>query len=424
MVDKGTMRFRLFLFTLLLLLGNRASAKPCSEVRAKPDAWVLTAIDTLIPAALTVFQDDTKLPAYQKELDRITGTMRRCGLVRDPAFVARHRNFVDYLNAISLERQPGHELGFTVPDWQYFAETRRFVQIPDFLLTTKFLRAVSRSETVDQAKAMLREMNTRRRVDQQMIFFTYSSRHLGTPDNDDSFRRLLIVLPGDPALRTPDQWVQFGITDPGARELIRNVSIVTAVANDDGTYTPYFKDFFRTYRRNGSITIKGRWELGEGDDNCATCHKSGVLPIFPVAGTVSPEEEPAVEAVNKIFRGYGSPRFGKYLDPAKFGPGLSEATPASRVARFGAGFADSTIGGAMSCTVCHNRAGLGSFNWPMDETLIASFVEGGQMPRGHALADQERTELYERLVQEYFDIDPMHPGILKAWLLGKELDAK
>ena len=73
----------------------------------------------------------------------------------------------------------------------------------------------------------------------------------------------------------------------------------------------------------------------------------------------------------------------------------------------------------MSCTVCHNGQGMGSFNWPMDETLISSFVEGGQMPRGHALADKERTQLYEKLVQEYFAIDPLHPGILKAFLLQR-----
>jgi len=50
-----------------------------------------------------------------------------------------------------------------------------------------------------------------------------------------------------------------------------------------GTFNAYFKDFYRSYRRNGSITIKGRWELGYGDDNCAQCHKSGSSPSSPCA---------------------------------------------------------------------------------------------------------------------------------------------
>ena len=73
----------------------------------------------------------------------------------------------------------------------------------------------------------------------------------------------------------------------------------------------------------------------------------------------------------------------------------------------------------MNCAACHQHAGLGSFNWPMDSTIISSFIEGGQMPRGYTLQDTERTALYEKLIQEYFATDNAHPGILKSWLLGK-----
>src|SRR5256885_6978146 len=50
-------------------------------------------------------------------------------------------------------------------------------------------------------------------------------------------------------------WVQFGITDPRERVRVRNVSVVSALLNSDGTNNTYFKDFFRTYRRDGSINI-------------------------------------------------------------------------------------------------------------------------------------------------------------------------
>jgi hypothetical protein len=306
-----------------------------------------------------------------------------------------------------------------VPDKQYFAETSQYVQIPDFLLTPGFLRSVSRYETLNRAKSFLRQLNSSREPADQLIFFSYKSRHLGTPDNNDSYRRLLIIVPGNAEKGVPDKWVQFGITDPGERIHVRNVSVVSAMTGSDGTYNAYFKDFYRTYRRDGSISINGRWELGYGDDNCVQCHKSGVLPIFPVDGSVSRSEQPAVLAVNQRFLTYGSPRFDKYLDETKFGPGLSSASREDRIRRFGEGFEGTVVAHAMSCAACHQPERLGSLNWPMDQTLISSFIKGGQMPLGHALQVSERGELYQRLIQEYFAIDDAHPGILKSWLLGK-----
>ena len=181
--------------------------------------------------------------------------------------------------------------------------------IPDFLLTPIFLRAVSRFATLPQAKAILRELNAGRAAAEQLIFFSYQSRHLGTPDNPNSFWRLLIVVPGNVARGVPEKWVQFGVPDPSARAPVRNVSVVAVLPGPDGTTNAYFKDYFRTFRRNGSITIKGRWDLGYGDDNCALCHKSGILPIFPVSGTVSRDELQTVRVVNERFLKYGRPRF-------------------------------------------------------------------------------------------------------------------
>ena len=105
-------------------------------------------------------------------------------------------NSSEYIKTLSLDRQPEHELGFSVPDSVYFSETRPYVAIPDFLLTPTFLRAVSRYETLPQAKAILQELNAHRSVDDRLLFFSYESRHLGTPDTPESFRRLLIVVPG------------------------------------------------------------------------------------------------------------------------------------------------------------------------------------------------------------------------------------
>ena len=405
---------RLAALVLCSVFAANLSAAPCGQIKSQPDTWVGGRVNALVFAARRAYENDNAQTAYERVLDGITRMMRRCGLTQDQAFVARYPEFAGYIETLSLDRQPDHELGFTVPDEVYFSETRAYVTIPDFLLTPSFLRAVSRFATLPRAKAMLRELNAARPVDDQLIFFSYQSRHLGTPDNPDSFWRLLIVVPGNAAQGVPEKWVQFGVPDPRARAPVRNVSVVTVVPAPDGTTNAYFKDYFRTYRRNGSITIKGRWELGEGDDNCALCHKSGILPIFPVNGTVSRDELQTVQTVNQRFLNYGRPRFDKYLDASKFGPGLgatSEHGTASVYVKTGT---DGT-----SCGACHHPNRLGALNWPMDRTLISSYVKGGQMPFGIELTAAERNRLYTKLIQEYFAIDEAKPGILKTWLLGR-----
>jgi mono/diheme cytochrome c family protein len=402
--------------------GRSAPARPanaCAHVKSLADEWVDASVDALVHAARAAYEREEAEPAYTRLLGRLADTVERCGLARDADFVRAHREFVEYVEAASRATLPDHELGFAVTDERYFEETRAYVGIPDFLTESGFVRSASRSETLPRAKAYLRRLNSGRAPSEQLLFFSYRSRHLGTPDNDDSYLRLLVVVPGDAARGVPERWVQFGVTDPGVRARTRNVSVVSSLARADGTADVYFKDYYRTYRRDGAIPIKGRWELGYGDDNCVQCHKSGVLPIFPEAGSVSVDELGAVEGVNRRFRGYGTPRFGGYLDASKFGPGLGASDGADREGRFGAGFRGSAVAGAMTCAACHRADYLGALNWPMDSTLVSSYVEGGQMPRGHALPDAARRELYAKLVREYFDADAARPGIFKSWLLGR-----
>ena len=403
----------------LLFVVNSAQAAPCARMKAQPDAWVTAKVDALVQAARNAFETDKALHAYEKVLDGIAGAIRECNLSADHDFVTRYRNFLEFIEAAGLERRSDHELGFLVPDKQYFAETRQFVGIPEFLLEPKFLQNVSRYETLGQAKSYLQQLNSSRGIDEQLIFFSYQSRHLGTPDNDDSYRRLLVVVPGNAEKGVPDKWVQFGVTDPGLRKRVRNVSVVSAVPAANGTFNAYFKDFYRTYRQDGSIAVEGRWELGEGDDNCTMCHKSGILPIFPVNGTVSATEQQALLTVNERFRSYGSPRFGGYLDGRKLGPGLSSASPEDRKRRFGPGFEQTPAAKAMVCSSCHNSERLGALNWPMDKILIKSYVTGGQMPFGRFFGDSDRQQIYSNLIEEYFAMDKYNPGVLKSWLLGQ-----
>jgi hypothetical protein len=404
-----------------LFVASNGFAIPCERVKSQSDAWVTTKVNALVRTARAAYENDEAEPAYNRVIKGITNTLRQCQLSGDEGFVTRHRPFVEYIKLLAVAQLPDHELGFMVPDREYFEQTRQYVQIPEFLLTQTFLRSVSRDETLNRAKLLLQELNSKRDPADRLIFFSYRSQHLGTPDNDNSFKRLLVVVPGNAEKGVPEKWVQFGITDRGARIHVRNLSVVSAVPASDGSSNFYFKDFYRTYDRDGSIRVNGRLELGFGDDNCVTCHKSGILPILPTPGSVRESEQPALAAVNRRFLTYGAPRFQNYVDASKFGPGLTMASVDSRERRFGAGFSKSVLGRAMICSACHHQERLGAFNWPMDSVLIKSFVEGGQMPLGHKLTISQRNQLYRKLIQEYFALDDANPGILKAWLLGNGL---
>jgi hypothetical protein len=394
----------------ICLAASTSFGVPCSRTRAQKDFWVQRSVNALVRTARAAYERDEARAGYERVVDGIARTMTGCRMTADPDFQSRYAEFIEYVRVLSLALKDDHELGFEVSDKVYFAETSSYTEIPEFLLTPTFLRAVSRFENLSQAKALLQQVNAARGPKQQLLFFSYASRHLGTPDNPDSYRRLLIVVPGDAGQQLPEKWVQFGIPDPRKPASVRNVSVVAVMPATDGTTNVYFKDYYRTYRRTGEIFIKGRWELGEGDDNCAECHKSGVLPVFPVNGSVSRDELPLVEAVNDRFLGYGPARFDRYLDAAKFGPGLGST-------RAGRSAADKFSTAA--CTSCHHENGLGALNWPMDSTLISSFVESGRMPMGANLQRYEHAQLYRQLIEDYFSISNLRPGILKAWLLGK-----
>ena len=368
-------------------------------------------VDSLVRAAYAAYQNEKSQKLYARAVKQIDTAIDQCHLRHDPDFAQLYSDFVEYVRLLSLAQTDDHELGFEVSDERYFAETAHYVTIPGFLLTPRFLQTVSRFENLSQAKTLLREINTGRAAGDQLLFFSYDSRHLGAPDNPNSFRRLLIVVPGNNKQSIPEKWVQFGIPDPGRPHSVRNISVIAIQPGE--TNNIYFKDYFRIYRRNGSIGVKGRWELGEGDDNCVSCHKSGVLPVFPVAGSVSVNEMTFVDQANQRFLSYQPARFDRYLDVTKFGPGLGSTPSGTQLS----GNVQLHTTKVQMCGACHQPGQLNPLNWPMDQTIISSFVKGGRMPQGAVLSNAERQRLYDQLIKDYFATDDARPGVLKSWLL-------
>ncbi|MFN2599467.1 MAG: hypothetical protein ABR563_20035, partial [Pyrinomonadaceae bacterium] len=155
------MGLRVSMIALCLFFGARAAdASTCARAKRQPDAWVASQVDALVAAArASYFGEEATDAAFGRTVVGIDQTMRRCGLARDQNFLDRYREFVGYVAAAARDESPEHELGFVVTDKEYFAETSRYVQIPDFLLDPTFLRNASRYETLGRAKSFLQRLN-------------------------------------------------------------------------------------------------------------------------------------------------------------------------------------------------------------------------------------------------------------------------
>jgi hypothetical protein len=137
------MRLRLCLMFLCLALAGE-SLHASTSVRSKfnSDQWVRASVDSFVRAARAAYGNDDAIPAYKKVVRSIRRTIEQRRLSEDTNFRSRYQAFLDYIEVVSLETLPDHELGFAVPDKEYFDETRQYVEVPDFLKSQPFLRLV------------------------------------------------------------------------------------------------------------------------------------------------------------------------------------------------------------------------------------------------------------------------------------------
>lgn len=347
----------------------------------------------------------------------------------NPELAASLANLKTFSSARKNEGLDHWLMGFNVPDAKYFADTSSFTAIPQDLQNPKLLSALSDPKRIPEALKMLEALNATYSPEHRIVFFQYVSQHLTTPDQSQVYGRILIYVPADAA--GIERWVQFGVPEAG-KGRTQNVSVVAVKTNANGQTDVYFKDHFRMYDR-AEIYIKSRFEVNGSGDSCVACHKSGVLPIFPKPGSLAAADQPKLDFVNSVFKNYGPPSFGGYLDSAALGPALGETdaeTRAKRTPEFIATCAKdlkfddiqnshATISKSMNCAKCHNSAdGLGSLNYPLNLTVIDSYVRGGKMPPRNTLSVNEREGLLRCLKAEYFGVDSRQPALLLNWLKG------
>ena len=369
---------------------------------------------------------------------KISATFNNCSSLNvelwnsRPDLLASLANLRKFTAARSVEGLDHFAMGFNVPDTQYFAETSVFTAVPSDLQTPEILSAFSDPKRIDEALRMLEDLNKTYAPDQQMIFFRYTSQHLTTPDASRVFGRVLVVVPGRPdsAGNKIDRWVQFGVPEAGKGHT-QNVSVVAIVTHSDKTTDVYFKDHFRMFDKN-AIYLKSRFEVNGTGDSCVACHKSGILPIFPKPGSLAAIDQPKLDSVNHLFRAYGPPSFGGYLNPADEGPGLGATDDVTAALRTPAFLASCTTGlrfdneadshskiaSNMSCAECHNSKKFGNLNYPLNTTEIDSYVRAGLMPPRSKLNANEKEGLLRCLKSEYLGPRSSQPALLLNWLRG------
>jgi hypothetical protein len=96
-----------------LLSFSMASAAPCDQVKAHPDAWVHGKVNALVVAARGSYERDNAQRAYERTVDEIMTQVGRCGLAQDANFRDRYSEFLGYLTTLSFARKSDHE--FTLP---------------------------------------------------------------------------------------------------------------------------------------------------------------------------------------------------------------------------------------------------------------------------------------------------------------------
>ena len=335
-----------------------------------------------------------------------------------------------YMNALWLRTEKKYLGGYRISDASYYEKADSITVIPAELQTPALLEDVTRFGRLSRAKSYLEGLNHSRSEDQKLIFFSYTSQHLGTPDNVEAFGRLLVVVPGN-----PEKWVQYGVPE-FPRQAVRNVSIVAVEKRPNGTQNVYFRDHAVIRDSQGSLVLRGRFELGVGADGCVDCHKTGVNPIFQTPGSVSADELPMVDAVNQRFRTYLPPSFHGDYDPNWFGPGLGTFRPNAspdvlrervRKALRNQGEVASvsqvaSVARSVNCARCHEPSFLQPLNAPLNPNTLNSYVLGGKMPPGASLTFPERRALVDVIVDDYFSSEPPENGILMDWLLEERCE--
>jgi hypothetical protein len=414
----------LLLLTCVFMSPGLSSSAACPT---SPREWGLwrTQVSTDLTRAM---RETYRSGNLAKNVRPVVDEWHKCDVEMNRTTVAVQtclRNLSTYVTALSLRTTKQYLSGYRIPDASYHQKADRMTEIPADLQAPALLDNVTKFGGLSRAKRYLDGLNQSRSEDQKLIFFSYTSQHLGTPDNDKAFGRLLVIVPGN-----PEKWVQYGVP-AFPRQPVKNVSVVAVEKRADGTQNVYFKDRALVRNSTGRLVPTGRFELGVGADACMDCHKGGVNPIFPAPGSVSADELPLIDKVNQRFRRYLPPSFDGDYDPGWFGPGVGTSRPHTSLdvlrqrvrqalRKYGEPASIAHVDAVVenvNCARCHQPRFLEPLNAPLNAKLLRSYVLGGKMPPRADLTFPERQALVDVIVDDYFSSGLPENGVLMDWLL-------
>lgn len=343
-------------------------------------------------------------------------------LSRDPKRQKALANFVSFIKAQGTMAEPDHALGFSLDDREYAAKVAPFVELPPLLRSQEFLGKIGDPRTYGEAVRMIEKENEKRPADKKWIVLPYQAQFIRSVDQT-TYGRLLVMIPRDRGLF--DKWVQFAIATPGMKPVeIQSVSIVSVLRGDPKRSKVFFMDYFRRPDPEGQIALVPTMnDERRPSTNCYNCHKSGVVPIHPLAefrfderGCLVRQTSDTAEELNKRILLYGAPDY-TFLDTSAYGPSLGPLSGHRDIL-------PERVKAAMNCAVCH------TINFPQavrtqgDQKafkshmgLVQSYVENGWMPPNNDLSPAERRQLWQNLLKEYFD-PSQKSGLLIDWLKG------
>lgn len=355
-------------------------------------------------------------------------------------------NLKRFTQAASIVTNNDHQFGFSITDQAYLDQSRPYIEVPELLRSQEFLQKISDPTRYYQAYQMIEEENKQRPFQEQWVVLPYKSHFLTSPDNT-TYGRFFIHIPGDPIL-----WLQFAIATPDMMPnppTIHSMSLVAVKPTGQpvNKYQFFWVDYWRIY--SDTIQLPTRYEAGQGTANCYYCHKTAVIPVYPLeeytfdqSGTMVVKTEGAGDIpryLNNLIENYGPPYFADWLDPAAYGPPLGpfeqertdafleKCTQPWKVSHDS--FDD--IRASMNCSKCHDSTLLGPINYPqaveidldvnvLTETnqsmpLAQVYIEQGWMPPDNNLTPPQRQALANCLMTEYYDFDSK-TGLLVDWL--------
>jgi hypothetical protein len=366
---------------------------------------------------------------------------------------------VHWMNIKDQAGKPLHQMGARIPDKEYWEYAKPYVEVPEFMRQTAFLKAMDSPAGYRDGVRMIEEHNSTLLEDQRWDVLPFRAQFITTvdvvpadsPESHRTYGRLLVVVPNVPAQGggTIDKWVLWGIVTPDMNQntKMNNVSVIATHRSPFGVADTYFMDFWRQRSGAGDIELVSTMLIDKDPSkNCYDCHKIPTLPIYPKTeyafdqtGKLIPKAGFAhSKTINQRIPEYGPPHLG-VIEAFDYGPALGPVNrPRSdefiKTCSGNSGLSEGSIQrvrSKMNCATCHSASYLGPINYlqavrnkrdvtafELKESMITTFVTNGYMPPNSTLTIDERRALALCLSAEYHDLKS-GTGVLQEWLAGK-----